>query len=364
MELAELWNKIQTNILNSPRVQPSVVAIPRDQIDRNRDGALDFTFGAHQHYFNVVVNEMFLGSARKWFSTIEPLVYVVSEFTYRGKRQVAPFVVGPGLLKERGVPDPFAGGTILRNTSVCGPHPYRGGGLTLSVVLCSVQTGNALRPALQVMESVAGALGFSPALSPYVKVAAALLDGFEALFTSGGVTPLAGFRDSFGPAAGNPFRPGYFALIDSPGVDPRRLWVRDNQLCEGSSLETATPYRSADFVLYSIGWPGETRDDVEELPFNELWERVKQEAASPVEDPNYRNAKQLMAALYQSIVVSPDLTEPHADALAEQYAARMKKIHADAVKYGMMAGEEKEPSRERQRLDRARKLSLALLASD
>jgi hypothetical protein len=364
MEFSELWKTIQAKIISSPRIQPSVVTIPRDHVDRNHDGSLDFTLRKDQHYFSVVVNEMFLGKARNWFSTIEPLVYVVTEFTYQGKRHAAPFVVGAGLLKERGLPDSVANGTILRNTCACGPHPYRGGGLTLSVVLCAAQTGTALRPALKLIESTAAALGFSPALSPYLKVAGILMDGFETLFETGAVTPLVGFRDSFGPAAGSPLQPGYFALIDSPGVDPRRLWVRNNQLYEGGTLEASAPYRGGDFVLYSIGCPGPLRDDVAELPFNELWKRVLEEAASPVEDPNYKNARQLMVTLYQSIVLSPDLTEPHADALAEEYAARMKKVHAEAVKYGMMAGEERAPSSEQQRAARDRRLSWALLETN
>jgi hypothetical protein len=362
LDLAAFWKTIDSRILNSPRASPSVITIPRDHIDRNRDGSLNGAFRKDHHYFHVMVNEMYLSQARKWFNTIDPVVYVVAEFTYQGKRQIAPYLVGPGLLKERGVPDRVAHGTMLRNTSVAGPYPYRGGGLTLSVVLCEAQNQNVIKPLLKILESTAGALGFSLALGPYVKVASILMDGFEALMNSGGATPLAGLRDSYGPNFGTPFRPAYFALIDEPAVDLKTLWVRENQLVRGTSLEAAEPYRGADFVLYSIGTPdNNTRDDVEELPFNELWNRVKQEAASPVKDPNFKNAVQLMVTLYQSIVLSPDLTEGHADNLAEEYNTRMRKIHADAEgMWGHLEGGE-EGDETKQRMDRARKMALSLV---
>lgn len=358
--IGKFWETIETNVINSPRQPPSILTIPRDHVDKNIDGTLNFKLKKDLHYFTVMVNEMFLSKARKWFDVIDPVVYVVSEFTYRGP-QIVPFLVGPTLLKERGMPDKVANGTIVRNTCVAGPHPYRGGGLTLSIALCETDTKNVLRPLLQVIESTAGALGFSPALAPYTKVANVLISGFQTLFSAGGATPLASFRDSFGPNFNTPFQPSYFALIDQPDVDPMTLWVRENQLVQGATLDGAVPYRDGDFVLYSIGCPDEnTRDDLENLPFNDLWERVQKEAGSPVEDPNFKSAVQLMVALYQEIVLSPDLTETHADSLAEHYNARMRKIHEDAKKFGHLAGKD-ERDEKQARLDRARELSLELL---
>jgi hypothetical protein len=358
--ISQLWNKIQTTIINSPRQTPSTLTIPRDHIDENQAGGLDWSFKKDQHYFQVIINEMFLVNSREWFRQIDPVVYIVSEFIYNGKEQVVPFIVGPGLVKRLGVPDELNSGILLRNTNVSGLRPYRGGGLTLTIVLCQ-SNNDLLRPLLDVIESISGALDFSPVLGPYLKIANVLMDGFQMLYNSNGVTPIVGLRDSFGPTVNIPFQPGYYALIDAPDIDPMRLWVVDRQLMTGESLAASKPFRSADYVLYSISNPVEnTRDDIDTLPFGGLWERVKKEAATPVDDPDYKNAKVLMVNLFQDIVISPDLTETQADSLADKYKERMQAIHNRAVSLGTLgAAEEAGPADDRQA--EARKNALDIL---
>ena len=360
--LGELWTKISQTLKSSPRQTPSTITVARDHIAENSKKELDVTFKRGQHYFQVVVNELYLSQEREWLHRIDPVVYTVAEFSFAGKPQTVPFLVGPSLLKQKGVPDQYTKGVIIRNTSVSGMRPYRGGGLTLTIVLCEAKTDDYLRPLLRVIESAASALDFSPLLSPYIKVANVVMDGFESLFNSGGVAPLAGLRDSFGPNYKTPLWPSYYALIDRPGINPDRLWVRENQLLEGASLQSAKPYREADYVLYSITGPEDNRrDDLDALAFNDLWESVKKEAGSPIDDPNYKNAKAQMSALYQIMVNSPDLTEAQADELADEYAARMQTIHQRAVGFGNLGPGELSPS-EKAREDRLRSKALAILS--
>jgi hypothetical protein len=360
----QLWSNFANAIKERPRELPSTVTIPRAHLDENLNGELDDALLKDKHYFQVIVNEMYLANARQWLHEIEPVVYVVGEFVHAGEPKVVPLLVGPSLVKQFGVPDEYAKGMIFRNTSVFGLYPYRGGGLTLSVVLAEAKGNSPLRPMLGFVETAAKVLGFSPALAPYASVANLVMDGFETLFQSGSVVPLVGFRDSFGPNQRIPFQPSYFALIDAPAVDPETLWVRNRQLVQGSSLDDAEPYRAADYVLYSIVAPAEhRRDDVDILPFNEQWERVKSEASSPIDDPNYKNARVQMSALYQAIITSPDLTDSQADALAEEYASRMKAIHDRAVRFSNMDQGQQVRSPEQARLDRARSGALAILNS-
>ncbi len=338
MAFEEIWSNI-SKIITSRREMPSPVKILRDHIDENQTGKLDVKFAKDQNYFQVLINEMYLGTQREWLTKVDPVVYAYAEFIYGGQSHGVPFLVGPNILKQRGVSDQFLGGLILRNTDVTGVNPYRGGALVLSVVLCEAKGDNLLRPLLKVIENTAGALDFSPATGVYIKVAKLVMDGFDQLFGTGMLTPLVGLRDMFGPTLNMSFQPGYFALIAAPGVAPEKLWVRDRQLVTGPSLKDAKPFRDADFVLYSINsLPGDMRDDYDTLPFNALWERVKTDASSGKDDPNFASARQQMSTLYQSIMVSPDLTDPQRMSLADQYFTQMNKIHENAKKFGLQAG--------------------------
>jgi len=361
---SELWDKVTKQIKSSPRPSPSTVTIPRTHIDKNQKKELNYEFTRDEHYFQVMINEMYLTAARRGISNIDPLVYTVSEFTYQGNTQFVPFLVGPSMLKEKGVPDKYTKGMIFRNTSVTGLHPYRGKGLMFAIVLLEARE-NALRPLLNIIERVSGALNFSPALAPYMSVANVLMEGFETFFNAGGVEPLVGLRDSFGPNFNIPFQPSYYALIDAPNIDENTLFVKDNQLMTGASLESAQPFRGADFVLYSFMGPDKNRrDDIDNLPFSENWQAVRTEATSPIDDPNYKNAKVQMGALYQHLINSPDLTYDHAQELAESWFGLMEDIHQKAKRFGLQAGDEAVSEEEkslRDRDDKARRRALEIV---
>jgi hypothetical protein len=358
LDFETIWSMINS-VTSARREMPSPVTILRDHIDDNRNGALNVKFAKDQNYFQVTINEMYLGRQREWLTKVDPVVYAYAEFVYGGKSHAVPFLVGPNILKDRGVSDQFLGGLILRNTNVTGVNPYRGGGLVLSVVLCEAKGENLLRPLLRMIENTSRALDFSAATGAYTKVANLVMDGFDQLFGSGLVTPLVGLRDTFGPQMEMPFQPGYFALIAAPDVAREKLWVRDRQLVTGSSLDAAKPYREADFVLYSINsLPGDTRDDYDTLPFNDLWERVKADASSAKEEPNYASARQQMSTLYQSIMMSPDLTDRQRMSLAGDYVRQMNETHENAKKLGLQAGTM--PGFDQPELDRIRKQALEI----
>jgi hypothetical protein len=329
---AELWQNITQRVFQSPRQLPSSVTIPNDHIDPT--GQVEGAFRRGEHYFQVRINEMYLSAQRQWFSAIDPIVFVVSEFTYDRKDQAVPFLLGPAVMEKYGQKVPQ--GMMFRDTRVAGLHPYRGGRLSFSVVLCQLEVGNVARQMLRVIENAANALDFSTALSSYVKVAGVVMDGFEALLGLGGTTPLIGLRREFDPDAGDPFVPSFFALIDTAELDAQSLWVRNGQLMQGKSKTDATPYRSADFVLYSVVRPpDDKRSDLDTLPFYPLWERVAKEASVPKDD-NWLSAKANMLSLYQTIALSPDLTQKQADELADEYATRMQTLYKNAVRFAKM----------------------------
>jgi hypothetical protein len=47
----------------------------------------------------VRINQLFLAASRQWFVQYDPLVFVVSEFTYNTAVTTVPFVVGPSMME-------------------------------------------------------------------------------------------------------------------------------------------------------------------------------------------------------------------------------------------------------------------------
>src|SRR5690349_5050420 len=109
MDFEALWNKIG-NLISSRRESPSCITILRDHIDENRDGALNVPFAKDQNYFQILINEMYLSKQREWFYKIDPVVYSYAEFIYGGQSHAVPFLIGPNILKQRGVSDQYLGG--------------------------------------------------------------------------------------------------------------------------------------------------------------------------------------------------------------------------------------------------------------
>ena len=319
--MAAQWTKIWDFLKETKANLPTRVQIDSSHIiNRSPSKQLSEPLTPNEHYFGVYVNQLFLTNSREWFKTYDPIVLVVTEFTYDTKKEVVPFIVGPTLLKGLAqVPQ----GMIFRNTRVAGIHPYRGGVFTLTVILGRIKRGDFARDLLGLVEKTAGALDFSSALSTYTKLSGVLLDGFEKMFGLEDSQPLVGHRMEFDTGFQATFTPGFFALIDcSPSaVNIDHLWVIDGELYQGSSEEDALPFRSSDFVLYSIGG-STTRNDLTTLPFYPLYQQMIRSAAKP-DAKDQKRAKANLATLFEELLLSPDLTQTQADDLADQYLEKM-----------------------------------------
>ncbi|MGK7876687.1 MAG: hypothetical protein AB4426_26360 [Xenococcaceae cyanobacterium] len=334
--LSDRFQTIWTRIQRTPTQIPTRINIPASRIDIGTQ--METTFQPNTHYFQVRVNEMYLTDSRQWFSKYDPLVCFVSEFTYDKQVETVPFIVGPSLVEKYGQKVPK--GMLFSNTRVAGLHPYRGGKLAFSVILCQVQRANYVRELLRIVESTASVIDFSTALSTYIKVADVILDGFETLFSLDNTQPLIGIRQEFDPGAGDELKPSFFALIDKPEseLDVNQLWVRDNQLVYGASLTEAKPFREAGYVLYSLLQTSERQDETT-LPFYPLYEKVKEAATIPAQD-SWKRARANMFTLYQNLILSPDLTPPQARSLTNKYVTEMKELYAVAVGLGALGAEE------------------------
>ena len=249
------------------------------------------------------------------------MVFVLTEFSYGGAAQTVPFVVGPQLLSKWSQELPQ--GMLFRNTRVAGMYPYRGGRITISMVLGRVERGDLARQFLTVLDEMAASLDPSATLSAYTKVAGALVTGVEALFgLSKGTSPIVGLRTELDPAGGPPIRPQYFALLQDPNVETKHA----PRAATGASTRAASPTGLGAFVLYSL--VGDTtRDDVDSLPFYPLWREVTKFAA--VNDAAaWKTAKSAMSALYQEMALSPDLITDEVTTLTNERIATMRSLQA------------------------------------
>jgi hypothetical protein len=352
--IAERFQKIWDSLSKSQMQVPSRIEIRSDHIHNNGQVATD-PFEPGEHYFEVSINEMYLTYDREWFRVFDPMVFVVSEFTYDKKIETVPFIVGPSLMQQ--FKHELPAGMIFSNTRVAGPYPYRGGRLVLSVILYKITRKNYIQQILGLVENTAAALSFSSLISGYLKVASVIVDGVETLFNTGEIAPIIGSRREFDPDRGDIFKPLYFALVDAPesDIDRDKLWVNNNQLFWGENSENITPFRDADYVLYSINQT-KSRGDITTLPFYSLWEKVIREATVPMKD-HWQSAKANMMTLYQNLMLSSDLTAKQAYELAQHYKEETRRLHNEAIELSQLGLGKDEPDD----VKRIRKESLDIL---
>jgi len=319
-----LWKKIT----QSPSYRPAQIAINPENTDvRDR---LVKPFKRNEQYFLVRINEMYLSYKRKWLSEYDPMVFVLSEFLYDGEKVSVPYVVGPSMLTDKieKIPE----GMILKDTTVAGLHPFRGGEFAISVVLARLRQQDYLRKILRLIESTAGTYtsGFVTMVSQYSKVAKVVLDGIDSLLDSEEVEPLIGFRKPYQPDVDN-FTPAYFVLInkDEQEVKESNFFVKNNSLLYGDSMDSAKPYRKDDYVLYSIR-DASIRSDYESLPFHKQWlELVKSIGdLKGVSDDDKQIINAKLFSLQSILETSPDLTRPQVDEIIDGYIADRDKMLA------------------------------------
>jgi hypothetical protein len=313
-QLRRLLEKIQHG--NPPK--PSQVRLPDEHVDVGEK--FGEPFRPDEHYFVVQVNEMLLQYARQWWRKFDPMTWVLTEFTYGTQQQSVPFVLGPNLLKSAG--QEVSQGVLVRDIRVAGIHPYRGGKVSLSVILYQVPAGDGPGGLLRVLETAAGALDFATDLVPYLKVANTLVNGVSELLGINGVSPVVSCRHDLDPDAGGNFHPGCYALLGPGAPPPEQLWVRDGRLLTGSAMETAQPLTTCDFVLYTISRTS-SRSDARALPaLAPFWQRALR-AAEHADEASVQVARNNLATFETELYLSPDLTPREAEELYEEYHAEL-----------------------------------------
>ncbi len=310
MAFSDFFNALWSTVKSAPTFVPTYIEFKPQQTDQEAE--LEKVFNDNQHYFSISVNEMFLTEKRNWHINVDPMVFSVCNFQYDGSNLEVPFIIGPSSLNQykQYVPQ----GMLYKNTPVVGIYPWRGGNVSLSMILCKVQRQNNIEKILNVIEQVANSIDFSKSVGNFLKIGNVIMDGVEALLGFQETQPIVGINNNFGQAANNTFKPGYYALVNHDQVDKSKFWVKNNELHYGDSMASATPYRNDDFVLFKIGLAYK-RDDEQSLPFYQDYKKIYEYIKNQVElDVKQReNLRSRMTQLAVAIKLSPDLTEKQAN---------------------------------------------------
>ncbi len=327
MGFNDIWSKIK----KSNRFRPARIIIPSQNIEPELK--IPSQFERHKQYFEVTINEMYLTYDRQWFKTWEPIVFVVSQFIYDKKIQEVPFFVGQQMLQ--GKIEKVPKGMIFENTKVAGLHPYRGGKFSITVVLGRAQVNNYLRKVLNIIENASNTYlkGFATAVVPYLQIAKVVMDSYEDLVDSNDVEPLIGHSVTFNPDSEEGFKAGYFALINESeeNIEPSEFFVIKGKLFHGKTKESAIPYRSDDYVLYSV-LATTHRSDIEVLPYYEHFTKLQELISgmgANIDDKQKDLINGRLFSLVDLVRMSPDLIRDQVDEQIVEFRQELKKMIDD-----------------------------------
>lgn len=327
------------NAKQSKAFRPAYIRIRPENTDETAKFSEPFI--SNQQYFEVVINEMYLSYKRKWLNEFDPMVFVTTEFEYAGAKSTVPFVVGPSLVSKKEQKLPEGQGFIFKNTTVAGLHPIKGNSVSITLVLNRIPGQNPLRKVLSVVEKIAGTYTkeFQAIASGYLKVADVVLQGIDMLTGSNEVKAIVGIRDEY---SYDDLKPGYFALIneEEEQFDPDKFFVKGKGLHYGDDLKSSEPFRSDDYVFYSLR-SEPARRDIETLPMFHVWKEINNSVSKiyrKLTDEEKKLYRGQLLSLGSNLMFSPDLTEPQANKLWEEYSGKLEKEIAKRDALGVPSG--------------------------
>ena len=285
-------------------------------------------FIPNEHYFTVRVNEMFLSDKRKWLDIIEPNVICLTNYGYGDQQIDSPFIVGRGMTKMKEIPE----GMVFYNTRVAGIHPFIGGILTISLVLCQSKVDSYLTRGIQFIEKISGVFGknISKLAGSYLEVSNIVIESLDKLFDAKALQPLFGFSKQFDIDAGDKVKPGYFALMEDTDEDwkPSQFFVYDNHLYIQNDNQKAEEFRKNEYVLFSLTKsPDRSGADLANLPFYKSYKKILEEIKVPEISQDLK-AKiiGMLRVLNIEMYQSPDLTKTHFKELIQTYINDIKEL--------------------------------------
>lgn len=348
------------------RREPSEMLIPPSQVKWTKDPVppddligeplqVGEPFVTDRHYFQVFINEMYLTHGRDFWEKVDPMVIVQTEFDYNGKPRQMPFIVGRDLFKFSNVELDDAK-TLIKDVDVTDEQPYKGGDVTLTMMLLQDPYDDYARKLVSALSDISKVLTVTAATETYIAIANTVLAGIEGILGLGERKAIIALQRTFSAALGQSFARNYFAFIDKPNVNAQALRVVDNRLMIVNAAGTMSPYREANYVLYTIAAPPNNRRVATRLDVIQSQVKLIDFEASRVrkqKDEHWRRTQYMMGTFNLALLHSPDLTRAQADKLQDEYALRFTRIMEKAIK-GVAQGENRQtPTHEAELSDQA-----------
>ncbi|WP_441228221.1 hypothetical protein AB7813_14715 [Tardiphaga sp. 20_F10_N6_6] len=305
-------SELLERLISAPYPRPTLVRMPSSSSFPS--GVAGVKIPKDNGYFSVRINELFLLDGRTWFETFDPMAVVVTEFLYGDKRLAVPFVVGSELFKHQ--PGKLPHGLLFNDILVAGPHPFRGGNVSISIVLYKVRRDNYARNVLKFVEGLSSAVGIPADVAFLAKAGESVLDGIEALLGLADTQPIMGHRIELDTSSMSGLSSTTWMLSKNSVDDPSKLVVEDGRLFVRSAEKASDPYRGSDYILYSITG-NSRRGDESSLPFYGLRKQAFEAILGG--DEGWKRAKAILLSVYQQMVTSDDLTAAEADELFQKY---------------------------------------------
>lgn len=290
-------------------------------------------------YFALRVNQLVLAEDVEWYVKYDPMVVVIFSFNYGAQRLMVPCVIGPDFIRNQFKTAPPRYGTILTDICVAGPHPYRGGGIDLSLCFYKVRRVNYAESLLKVAEGLSQSL-LAGQFGTWIGAGGTLLDALSGLLGLDETVYIAGYRTSLGHHI-YPLTSAYFCLTTpSAGLQLPSCLVQNGRLFQDSGAGAITPYQGSDFVLLSVeGY--KRRDDTDRFPFF----ASKKEALSALfnKDDGYQRAKGGLGSAYEQLRKSADFTEGDIACTFKEWMADFQKLKREAeLLHKLSAAEDKD----------------------
>jgi hypothetical protein len=313
-ELIDRIGRFVQQLATGPAALPRAVAIPAGRC--RPEGSAGTPIIQNHCYLTLTINELFLANARKGWADYQPMVLSATSFIRQNTTVTVPAVVGPSLLQRPHLELPA--GLLLNDIEVAGPFPYKGGNITVSILLYRVKHGDYARSLLRLLEGVSTAIGPAADLGLLGKVGGTLLDGIETVIGLADTEPVMGHRFALSPVGPGGLRTFYAALLGDQAVRCDDLSVVDGRLHAGNGPDLAE-FTQCDYVLYSLSAPTRRTDETT-LPFYGLFERARADAFRGGE-VNWKAAKATLSELWQEMMLSADLTPEQAAELFGRWKA-------------------------------------------